>query len=309
MTSGDLPLLDAAALYELLPWAHAVDVIESALLWSGEGSTPPRSIIDVGGGQLLLMPAVGTHYAGVKIVTVAPANPASGLPRIQGMYLLLDAQTLAPVAQLDAAALTVLRTAAVSAVAIGALAEPDAARLVVFGTGPQAWGHVHAVTAVRPISHVSVIGRNRDRLTAFIRRCAAEELPVEPGAVHDIAAADIIVCATSSREPVFDSTLIAEHATVVAVGSHEPTAREVDTALVTRSTIIVESRESALREAGDLLVPIAESLLGPEMIAGDLGELVRGQVAIHADRPRLFKSVGEAGYDLVIAAAAYDRQA
>ncbi|CAN5273972.1 ornithine cyclodeaminase [soil metagenome] len=308
MSSGVLPFLDSARLRELLPWPDSITAIETTLLSDTAAHTAlPRTVVETDAGQLLLMPAAGRRHAGVKIATVAPGNPAAGLPRIQGVYVLFDADTLSPVALMDAAELTVRRTAAVSAVAVAHLAPAGATRLVVFGTGPQARGHLAAIAAIRHLERVTVIGRDPGRLSAFLRSVATEDFPIEPGTGSDLAAADIVVCATSSRRPLFDSTLLPDHATVVAIGSHEPTAREVDTALVARATVVVESRESALREAGDLLIPIAEGGLGSESIAGDLGQLVRGQVLVPTDRPRLFTSVGEAWEDLALAGAALDR--
>lgn len=121
-----------------------------------------------------------------------------------------------------------------------------------------------------------------------------------------MAAADLVVCCTTARAPLFDGALVAPGATVVAVGSHEPSARETDTALVTRSEVYVEARGAALREAGDLLVPLSEGAIGAEHVAGDLAELVTGRRTPSPGRPRLFKSVGMAWEDLAVAAALYE---
>jgi ornithine cyclodeaminase len=114
------------------------------------------------------------------------------------------------------------------------------------------------------------------------------------------------VCATTARTPVFDSTALPVHAAVVAIGSHEPDAREVDSALVERATVVVESRAAALREAGDILLAIADGVPSEQAIDGDLAELVGGDLTVRADRPRLWKSVGEAWEDLAVAAAVYE---
>ncbi|MEV1178943.1 ornithine cyclodeaminase family protein, partial [Nonomuraea sp. NPDC049784] len=138
-----LPYLDAATLERLVPMGRAVRILEDALLAGLDPeATPQRPIVDVPAGQLLLMPAAAGRYAGVKAVTIAPGNADRGLPRIQGTYLLFDGDTLTPLAALDGIALTSLRTPAVSALAVRHLASGDARRLVVFGSGPQAWGHV-----------------------------------------------------------------------------------------------------------------------------------------------------------------------
>ena len=244
---------------------------------------PPRSIADTPAGQILMMPSSTTRYAGIKVVTVTPGHD----PRIQGVYLLLDGESLKPVALLDGIALTSLRTPAVSAVAVDRLARPGPQRLVVFGKGPQARGHVAAMRAIRPISHVDMLGRGDD--------------------VSPVREADIVCCCTTAREPLFDSALLKGTATVVAIGSHEPSAREVDAALVRRATVVVESRTTAQREAGDLIQAeiLAGVQAGPRALT-NLAELVRGDLTVAPDQPRLFKSTGMAWEDLVVAALAYD---
>jgi ornithine cyclodeaminase len=261
---------------------------------------PPRAVVPVRHGQLLLMPAEWGRYAGVKLATVAPANPARGLARIQGRYLLLDAETLTPLDVLDGLALTSVRTAAVSAVAVDALAEPDAARLVVFGSGPQARSHIEALRTVRPVSDVVVVGRNPERARAL-----AAEVGGRAGTASDVAGADLVACCTTAREPLFDGASLASHATVVAVGSHEPDAREVDDETVRRSTIVVESRETALREAGDVVLAVAAGACEPGDLLG-LAAVVRGEAKAAPDAPRLFKSVGMAWEDLVVAATHHE---
>jgi ornithine cyclodeaminase len=280
--------------------AEATDLLERALRagLDPEGG-PMRSVADVPAGQILLMPAATARHAGVKIATVAPANRE--LPRIQGVYLLLDGSTLEPLALMDAIALTAVRTPAVSAVAVRHLAPPHAHHLVVFGTGPQAWGHVRALRAVRPIDRLTVVGRSR--VGEFLDRCHAAGLDATAGTPDAVADADIVACCTSSREPIFPGRLVPDHAVVVAVGSHEPGAREVDGDLANRALVLVESRAVDRREAGDLI------LAGVEHVAGNLAELVRANVPIADDRPRFFKSVGMAWEDLVVAAAAYDGRA
>ncbi len=269
-----LPMLDAGALTVL----EAADALEAALAAGLDPETAaPRAIVPVGAGELLVMPAAVGAHAAVKLVTVGP-----GEPRVQGVCVLFDAESLAPVALLDGIALTNLRTAAVSALAVRRLAAPDARRLLVFGRGPQGRAHADAMQAIRPIEHVELVGREG----------APDEL---------VAAADIICCCTTAREPLFDGALVADHACVVAVGSHEPDAREVDERLVARATVVVESRTAALHEAGDV---IAAGLDGDALVT--LPELVAGYEP-PAGRPRLFKSVGMAWEDAVVAAAVFDR--
>ena len=148
------------------------------------------------------MPSHSRRYAGVKIATVAPGNPALGLPRIQGTYLLLDAETLSPLAVLDGVALTAIRTAAVSAAAADLLAVAEPERLVVFGTGPQAHSHVEALRAIRPtLRHITVVGRDEDRLAAFLAQYGDAGPTVEAGAPDAVARADLVACCTTARAP------------------------------------------------------------------------------------------------------------
>jgi ornithine cyclodeaminase/alanine dehydrogenase-like protein (mu-crystallin family) len=262
--------LDAAA----LPLLAAVDALESALPELDPEAAPARTILPVGEGELLVMPAAAGGYAAVKLVTVGPREP-----RVQGTCVLFDAATLAPVALLDGIALTNLRTPAVSALAVRRLAAPDARRLLVFGRGPQARAHVEAIRAVRPIEHVDVAGRDDGRRDDLV------------------AAADVICCCTTG--------LVAEHACVVAIGSHEPAARETDDALAARATVVVESRTSALREAGDVIGAIEAGVLHAEELV-TLRDLVHG--AEPPPGPRLFKSTGMAWEDAVVAAAVHTRR-
>lgn len=304
------PYIDAGAIARLVPMATAIEAVE-AVLEAGldPEAEAPRGVVGVPGGQLLLMPSSTASYTGVKIATVTPGNAARELPRIQGVYLLLDGETHTPLALLDGIALTSLRTPAVSGAAIRHLAVPDVRRLLVFGTGPQAWGHVEAVRAVRPtLEHVDVVARNPERVAAFVDRCRDAGLSAAPGTPADVATADVVCCCTTAREPLFDSSLLPSHATVAAVGSHEPDAREVDEGLLTRGLVVAESHEVALRECGDIVLAIDAGAFDAGRLH-TLDALVRGDVAVPEDRPRLFKSAGMAWEDLGVGAAAYERWA
>jgi ornithine cyclodeaminase/alanine dehydrogenase-like protein (mu-crystallin family) len=224
------------------------------------------------------MPSVAAGTPAVKLVTTG------GEPHVQGVCVVFDPVTLAPAALVDGIALTNLRTAAVSALAVRHLAPPDARRLLVFGRGPQSHAHVAAMRAVRPIDHVDVAGRDTTGIDALV--CAA----------------DVICCCTTAREPLFDGTLVADHATVVAIGSHEPAARETDDALARRATVVVESRGIALREAGDVIAAVAAGAVAADELV-ELGPLVRGEHSAAPGRPRMFKSTGMAWEDAVVATA------
>lgn len=300
-----MPFLDAEALMSLVPWPVAIDALAAALAaGASTAGGPPRLAVAQERGELLLMPAASTAGVGVKVTSVAPGNPAQGLPRIQAVYVLFDAATLSPRLLIDGTALTTLRTPALSALAVRTLARPDAASLVVFGSGPQAWGHVCAIGTVRELAEVRIVGRDRQRRAGLIERLQAQGFPATAGTAADIGGADIVVCATTARQPVFDGRALAEHACVVAVGSHEPDARELDDAVFARAhRVVVEERSTALREAGDVLGAIEARVL-------DAGRLV--ELAELTERPggparpgiSVFKSVGMGWQDLAVAEAA-----
>lgn len=304
-----IPQFEAAETAALLTPAAAADALADVLRAGLDPEAcPQRSALPVPGGELLLMPAAAGEYAGVKIAGVAPGNPALGLPRITGSYLLLDGPTLRPLALFDGAALTALRTPAVSALALRYLAPAGRPlRLVLFGAGPQAYGHLEAVRHVREPAQAVVVARNPVAAEELAAHARALGVPARTGTPADVAGADLVLCCTTAREPLFDGRLVAPGATVVAVGSHEPDARETDTALVRRAAVYVESRAAALREAGDLLVPEAEGAIGPGHISGTLADLVAGRMPAAGPPgcPQLFKSVGMAWEDLAVAVAMY----
>ena len=294
--------IDAETVTGLLPMSGAIDALEAALIGGLDPSAdPPRDGVDTQHGQLLLMPAEIAGWAGVKIVSIAPGNAERGLPSIQGIYVLLDAETLSPVALLDGSAITSLRTPAMSAVAVRHLAAEGACRLVVVGTGPQAWGHVAALRAVRPITEVVVVGRDGTRAQSFVDRLAGTGVAASLGATAAVADADLVVCATNSSQPLFDGRLIPDRACVVAVGAYQPERRELDADLLGRASVVVEDVSTALREAGDVIQAIAEGALAAESLL-TIDDIVTGRAHVDFARPRVYKSVGMAWQDLVVAA-------
>ncbi|NIK60723.1 ornithine cyclodeaminase family protein [Kribbella shirazensis] len=297
--------IDRATLERTLSWTRAIDALDAALVsGAAPGNTPQRTFAEVSGGQLILMPGEVGSQVGVKVVSVSPGNAARGLPRIQGLHIAFDGSTLRPVAVIDAESLTLRRTASLSALAVRRLATADSKSLLVFGTGPQAFAHALAINAVRPLDQVVVVGRRAAAVAGLIGELEARGIPARSGTPEDVAAVDLVACCTTATEPLFDSRLLRPAATVVAVGSHEPDVREVDTNLVRRATVVVESRPSALGQAGDIILAIGDGVPGTDAITADLGELVRGELEIVAAAPRLFKSVGEAWCDVVVATAA-----
>ncbi len=301
----------AADQHALVSIGDCADALAVALRAAHVGTArpvdPPRSILGVGNGQLLVMPSTSMGHLGVKLVTIAePAVPAGG-PRIQGLHIQFDAETLTPTAILDGITLTKIRTAAVSVLALRALADPGSSELLIFGSGPQASSHVRGIAAEWPIRRVRLASRRPERARSQARELAGtldgiDVMALAPDEVDcAVADADVIVCATTSATPVFAGPP-RDGSAIVAVGSHSPANRELPSALMRRAYIVVEDRITALREAGDIVIAIVDGAIAEQDIDADLAELVRG-AAVARDRPLVFKSVGMAWQDAVVADA------
>lgn len=287
---------------------EAIDALEAAFGAERLPAAPLRSHVETHDGTLLLMPAFGEEGVGVKLVTLTPSNPERGLPFIHAVYALFETATQAPVALLDGAALTAIRTAAVSGLATRHLARADATRLAIFGAGVQARSHLRAMLAVRPIQDAMVISRTPERATALAREASEAGVNARVGAPADVADRDLVCTCTTSATPVFDGSLLAQGTHVNAVGAYRPDLRELDTLTIERAWVAVETREAAMEEAGDLLIAMKEGAIGEDHIRADLSEVVRGVTVRRSDEDvTVFKSVGVAFEDLVVARAAVDR--
>jgi ornithine cyclodeaminase len=293
--------LDADAVTALPPAAAVAAITEALRGGLDPSGDPARSSVALRNGEFLLMPSEVAAAAGVKVVTVAPGNPARGLPRIHAAYLLFDAETLTVTAVLDGTALTTLRTPAVSVAAVAARLPERPLRVAVFGTGPQGLAHVATLAALRSLDAVTYLARDPARVAVDAVRLGST------AATDALASADVVVCATSARTPLFDSTVLRDDAVVIAVGSHEAGARELDSALMARATVVVEDRATALREAGDVVLAIGDHALAPVDLV-PMHDVVTGAARIPADRPLVFKSVGMAWEDLAVAAAVLNRR-
>ncbi|ALE93485.1 hypothetical protein AOC05_16100 [Arthrobacter alpinus] len=305
-----LPYIDAAALTALLPPAVAVAALEEALQ---AGLDPeldsPRIFAPLDAGEFLLMPAQSAKYAGVKVATVAPGNPAKGHPKIQGTYLLLDKGTLTPLAVMDGAELTLIRTPAVTTLALKHLlalrGAQSAGTAVVFGSSLQADRHIAALQEVCGIDSLIIVGRSPETAAALAKKWAERGLTARVGDVSDVAVADVVVCASSSATPLFNGELVAAHAVVAAIGSHGLDAREIDPELARRAEVVVEGRGSALREAGDL-IPARSAEQWQERGLATLSDLVNGRFAPEPNKPLLYTGVGMSWEDIVAAGRAFE---
>lgn len=302
----------------VLPMPDLIAAMEGALTQFSAGAVrqPVRSVIEVGADRAFfgIMPAALDEppAMGAKLVTVYLRNHHLGLPSHLATIVLLDHATGALVALVDGRYITEARTAAVSAVSVKHLARPDARVLAIIGTGVQARSHLDAIRHVRALSDVRVWSPDAAHRDAFARDMSqATGLPLRSAgsASTAVTGADLIVLATSSREPVIDDVDVDRGAHIVAIGACRPDQREMPTPLVARARVFVDSRAAARQEAGDLLIPIGLGAFGEDHIAGELGDVVGGQLTGResAAQITIFKSLGLAVEDIVSARLAVDR--
>jgi alanine dehydrogenase len=301
-----LRVYSADEVHAALPWADLADALEDAFI-AGDIDVPLRHVHPLSGeSSLLLMPAWSPDALGVKLVTVMPGAAAHGAGTVQASYLLLDRHTGVPIALIDGEALTLRRTAAASALAAQHLARPDAERLLVVGTGRLAPWLAQAHVALQPdLAHVEVWGRNADAAEDVVEALREEGIDAEVALDLRAAAlrADLITCATTSREPLLHGAWLREGTHVDLVGGFRRNMREADDAAILRSRVFVDTYAGALSEAGDLTQPIERGVITREHVVGELAQLLRGEVRGRLSDAdiTLFKSVGTALEDLAAA--------
>lgn len=306
--------IDAAALAACTPYDRLLEALEAA--FATGWTAPPRHrhllpTTDGSSATMLLMPGWRAgEFAGIKIVNVFPGNALKALPAVTSLYLLFDGATGVPLAMLDGETLTARRTAAASALAASRLARPDAQHLLVVGAGRMAIELPSAHAAVRPISQVTIWNRSSGRAAQAADTLKARGFNVDLATdLRDaVRAADIVSCATLSTAPLILGSWLKPGVHLDLVGAFRPDMREVDGEAVRLSTVVVDTRDSALSEAGDLVAAISEGVVGPDHIAGDLHDLCLGRTKRRsADEITLFKSVGVAVEDLAAAVLAYQQ--
>jgi ornithine cyclodeaminase/alanine dehydrogenase-like protein (mu-crystallin family) len=313
-------ILSQADVERLLPMGECIDLMAQALLGlaRGEAHQPLRMIVRPAGaaGLLALMPAYqgGAKPAfGLKVVGVFPKNVEKGKDAHQGGVMLYDGETGELKALMNASAVTAIRTAAVSGVATRLLARKDAGDLAILGAGVQARSHLKAMAEVRSLRRVRVASRRLESARAFAEEMAGRHpFPIEAVASVEAAlqGADLIVTATSAREPVVQRGWVAPGAHLNVVGASLPAHREVDGATMAAARLFVDRRESTVNEAGDYLFALKEGAIGPDHIRAEIGELLLGSARgrTSGEEITLFKSLGLAVEDLA-AAAHVDRRA
>lgn len=291
----------------VLPMRDLIDCMEQALVQysTGKVQQPVRSVLDLGTpprNYFGLMPAeIKGGAVGAKLVTVFAENISRGLTTHQATILLLDPETGMLSAILDGRFITEARTAAVSAVSAKLLAREDAKTLAIIGTGVQAHSHLEALREVRDFREVRAWSPTRSNLERFVHETGAIPMDSAAAAARN---ADVVVTVTASHTPVIHMQDIAEGTHVISVGACRPTHRELDSALVARGRLFVDSRAGALKEAGDILLAIAEGTITADHIDAELGELPRRR---NAQEVTIFKSLGMAVEDVAAASLAVER--
>jgi len=306
--------LNADDVRRALPMRQAVEAMKRAFAALSEGSAvvPHRAVLPVqrNAGVSLVMSAFidaadrSDQALAVKVVSLFDGNPGRGLVRVQATALLIEADTGRPEALLDGSALTAIRTAAASGAATDLLARPDSRCLAILGAGAQARSHVEAVCSVRAIETVRIYGptpsKVEDLIRAFKGRTDIAARFVAAGsATEAVEGADIVCATTTAREPVFGDADIRPGTHINAVGSFVPEVAEVPAETVARARVVVDSREAAWIEAGDLIQPLRSGLIDADHIVAELGEIVLGREPGRSgpDEITFFKSVGVAVQD------------
>ncbi len=320
-----LLVLSAGEVRSVLGYASCADAMAAVLAARARGEVfqPLRSVLRPAGatGLMALMPSYQADAGyGLKAICIVPGNPAAGLDSHQGIVLLSSRDTGQPLAVLNASAVTEIRTAAVSAVATGLLARPEADVLAIVGTGVQARSHLMAIAATRTLAEVRIAGSAPGRAAKFaadiapaaLAEVGASAIPVTAceSARAAVDGAAIIVTATSSATPVLQAGWLSAGTHINAVGACLPHTRELDTETVAKASLFADSRESVLAESGDYLLATADGAIGPGHIRAEIGDLLAGLAPgngrQYATDITIFESLGLAVEDLAAATVAYE---
>jgi ornithine cyclodeaminase/alanine dehydrogenase-like protein (mu-crystallin family) len=291
--------LDEQAVRAVLDWDPLIATMEAALaaFSSGRVIQPVRNMITIEEGQRYLgvMPAVSDDAMGLKLVSFYPGNAGTAVPTHLAMILLLRPDTGEPLAVMDGRLITEMRTAAVSAAVTRRLAAPDSRVLALLGSGVQANAHLDALSRVCRFEEVRVWSRTPEHARRFAEQHGASWAADVESAVRG---ADVIVTATNAREPILRGAWLKPGAHVNAVGSPRPTWRELDD-LAMANVVVVDSREAALKESGDVILSRAR-------VHAEVGEIFAGTTPAPVGRTTVFKSVGLAVEDIATARLVYE---
>ena len=314
-------LLNREDIAQVFSTRDAIEAVKTAFQMTEDGKidSPLRTVINGRyDGTFLFMPAYAPELdaASLKVIDIFPHNIDSGLMSSPAQVMLIDGKTGYVAAILDGTCVTQLRTGASSGAAFDLLAKKECRKGALIGTGGQAATQLASMLEARHLEEVMIYDINAERCAAFCEQMR-EELAeygadIRPAASSDecIEDADLIITVTVSREPVFDGTKVKAGATVSCVGTYQPDRREMDPAILPRAAkIICDSKEAALSETGDLLIPIADGIITEADILGSLGDVINGKIPGREsdDEIIVYETVGIAAQDLVTAKAIYDK--
>ena len=278
-------------------------------LSTGQARVPARTSLEIPEFRTtaLVMPAFlpRTKRLGLKLISLCEDNPSKGLPLIQAVAILMDAELGTPLAVMDASYLTAVRTGAASGVATDVLAAKDARVAAIFGAGVQGKTQLEAVVAVRPIRKALVFDISPRAAAAYAAEMGRRlSLDVEPASSPEaLREADIICTATTSTVPIFSDRDLKPGVHINAVGSYKPHVREIPGETIRRAKVYVDQKQACLEEAGDLIIPLREKLIDEGHILAEIGEVLAGLKPGRGsdDEVTVFKSVGNAALDLAMA--------
>lgn len=305
-------VLRASDVRDLLPMAECVELMQRTMIAVSEGRAvvPLRSLLVMprDRGMMGNMPGylAEPECFGIKLVSLIPRNKPPHHSSHLGVVLLFEAEHGEPVALLDAAEITALRTAAASGMATRLLARADAGDLAIIGAGEQARSHLTAMLAVRALRRVRVWARDAAKAQDFAaREGAVHGIAIETSAsvAQAVAGADLVCTVTKAREPILGGEWLAPGVHLNVVGSSVARAAEIDTAAVVRARFFVDRRESTLNEAGEFLQALRAGAITQEHIVGEIGEVANATVAGRTAPGdiTLYKSLGIAPQDLAAA--------
>ena len=309
-------MLSKSDIKGLITMGEAIDVMREALgeFSRGEAEMPVRSVIlaPEHQGWFGTMPAYlkRSGAMGLKSVTVYRQNPGKGLPATLGLTLLLDPTTGVPLSVMEAGLLTGVRTAAASGVATELMAKKDAGELALLGAGAQGRHHLTAMVTVRPIRRVRIydaMPENAERFWQEMQPTTSATIEVAGSPEEAIRGADVIALTSTSRTPIVEYAWLKPGAHINGIGSHTPETREIAGEVIARARVVVDSRDAALKEAGDLLMPIADGLVTAGQVSDELGEVVVGSKPGRTapDQITIYKAVGIAVEDMAVANFVY----
>jgi ornithine cyclodeaminase/alanine dehydrogenase-like protein (mu-crystallin family) len=315
--------LSRTDLRQAVPMRDAVELMKVAFreLSAGRAIAPVRAVVPIGdpNSMMLSMPGyvASENAAGIKIVSFFGRNAGSPVPVIHALVYMIDAETGKPLGIMEGGYVTALRTGAVSGAATDLLARADSSVVAIIGTGVQGVTQAAAICAVRPIKTIIGVDPRQEARDQFVARLKADwpeidaQVETTDSADHAVAAADIVCCSTTARQPVFHDGAVRRGLHINAVGAFTPEMQEVPPATLARATIVVDNIAACQEEAGDLIKATNEGAINASDWTRELGQVVSGDAPARSSDTEItfFKSVGNAVQDVVVGKCALQRAA